>query len=517
MRAPVFSVAGLLVLAACSRGPAGSPIPMSAPETTMRAIRAAAASTKIKHIVFIVQENRTFDNMFGGPNPLPGAATVAVGQTLTGTRPLKKIELEGGKDPNNFHAAWMRACNPASGPPFKAGGASPCKMNGESANATPAPGVTPIPIDTLYSYVDYGETKPYWTIAKTYAVGDHFFTAHNSDSYTAHQYIFSAQSNNVVDAPVYPSSTNCGLFYAYCAYTPWGCDSPAGTTTFYLDPTTGKESATPTGPLPCFGPGAPITTNYPSLADLVTAKGLSWRLYAYSLCSNIDGLDVNGSIRYSSLWPAKPVMSGCHAHESALRPTPVNTANFRAPETSFLDDEKSGKPLANVTWLLPGPITSDHPGVPFGYCGPTWVASVIDAIGASKTDWNSTVIFIFWDDWGGFYDHVAPYVVRDQAGPGFRVPLLVVSPYVNRGEVVHTDNEFATLIKFAETTFGLGSLGATDASPYLNNLDDYFDFDRAPATFTPIPGQGYDLCGSARDAEPLRHVQNSRWLRMIDD
>ncbi|HTU80552.1 MAG TPA: alkaline phosphatase family protein, partial [Candidatus Acidoferrales bacterium] len=231
----------------------------------------------------------------------------------------------------------------------------------------------------------------------------------------------------------------------------------------------------------------------------------------------IVGLDVNASIRYGSVWPSKPVMKSCHTNESVFHPTPVDTPHFRVPSDTFLSDESGGKlPLAAVTWILPGPLSSDHPGVPLGKCGPSWVASVIDAIGASK-DWNDTVIFVIWDDWGGFYDHVAPYVVRDQAGPGFRVPLLVVSPYVRRGAVVHTDVEFATLLKFTETTFDLGSLGATDASPYLNNLDAFFNFSQSPAPFTKIPVPPSILCSGKTPLPSRAAAMHSRWLRILDD
>ena len=513
-RALAVFLAAAVLLAACSRGPStGSAIP-GVPYARVAGI----PSGKIQHVVFIVQENRTFDNIFGGPNPFPGADAATTGATLDGTVALKRVVLEGGEDPNNYHRQWAAACNPTagSGPPFTVGQPAPCQMNGFNVAASPAPKYTPpAKVSTIYSYVDYGESRPYWDIAKAYALGDHFFMGHNSESFTAHQYIFSAQSNNMVDAPVYPPKFNCGAFYDYCAFTPWGCDSPANTTTYHLDPKTGQESPDPTGPFPCFGPGGPRPdVHYPALAQRVDEKNLSWRLYAHSLCSSIVGLDVNAGIRYSDLWPTKPDMARCHSHESAFFPTPVNTANFRAPQDTFLSDVAGSKgKLANVTWILPGPITSDHPGVPFGYCGPSWVADVVNAIGKSKY-WDSTVIFIFWDDWGGFYDHVRPYVVRDQEGPGFRVPLLVVSPYAKRGHVAKTDVEFATLLKFTEQTFGLRSLGATDDSPYLNDLDDFFQ--SSPQPFTKIKLPNYYLCSESAHPRP-NPATHSRWLEMDGD
>jgi phospholipase C len=467
----------------------------------------------IKHIIFIVQENRTFDNIFGGPRPFPNATTAFTGNTLTGQVQLKPIALAGGADPDNFHQQWQNACNPSAGPPYPVGMPAPCQMNGFSINASPAPGYTPTATTAqIYSYVQYGDTKPYWEIASTYAVGDHFFMGHNSESYTGHQYIFSGQSDSTVDAPVFPSSVSCGILYDECAFTPWGCDSPPGSTMFTLNPATGKESDTSGGPGPCYGTGAPSPNNmvsYLSLADLVGKAGLTWRLYAHSLCANINALDANGSVRFSSIWPKKPVMSTCHQSEG-IDETKVETANFRMPQEKVLTDVAKGD-LANVTWVLPGLLSSDHPGVTQGNCGPWWVSNIVDAVGASP-DWNSTAIFVLWDDWGGFYDHVPPYVVRDQEGPGFRVPLLVISPFVNRHTVVHTDIEFATLLKFAETNFNLGSLGATDASPYIHDLNDFFDFSTKPQPFTKIKIPSGILCSIASDKP--RGKQLSRWEKL---
>jgi phospholipase C len=486
-------------LAACSGGhPA--PLPSTPPGL------GAAPGSPITHVIFVVQENRTFDNIFGGPNGFPGADTASTGRRSDNSiQILSQVELEctyiirvfdcPRQDPNNYHQPWLLACNAPSPPPFTVGGASPCRMNGFDQDQT-----SDLDPDQVYSYVDYSETTAYWDIAKAYTLGDHFFMGHNSESYTAHQYIFSAQSNNVVDGPVYPNPPSSATVFL----TPWGCDSPAGTTTFRLDPATGQETSTASGPLPCFG-GMPGGA-YHSLADLVNAKqDLNWRLYSYSICQNINALDVNKSIRYGGSWPSD-------AEAQCPLAGNVSTTHFRTPQGTFLTDVANGD-LANVTWVLPGPVTSDHPGVPFGYCGPWWVASIVDAVGQSKF-WNSTVIFIFWDDWGGYYDHVPPYVVRDQAGPGFRVPLMVVSPYSKRGQVIHTNGEFSTLMQYTEENFGLGSLGQSDASPYLNDLKDYFDFSSAKP-FVPITIPSSLVCGSGSGLAP--GLRASKWQRLVGD
>lgn len=507
MKRAVFVLLALAVFAACAKHGVTSPTPPTLPGAPGPS---SSPAIPITHVIFIVQENRTFDSIFGGANPYPNADAATSGEAIgeASPIPLTSIPLEGGDDPDNYHQQWITACDPPSPPPFPVGVAAPCRMDGFNVNASPAPGYTP-PANTatIYSYVERSETKPYWDIAQNYGLSDRFFMSHNSESYTAHQYIFSGQSNSTVDPPQFPSSVNCGIFYDYCAFTPWGCDSPAGTQMYVLD-SNGIESPKPTNLFPCF--------SYHSLADLVqgTNGKVTWRLYAHSLCSNINGLDVNKSIRYSNEWPKTPVMSGCHANEG-INSTPVDTPNFRMPQDTFLTDIAGSKPtLASVTWILPGPVTSDHPGVPQGYCGPWWVASIVDAVGKSKY-WNSTAIFIFWDDWGGFYDHVKPYVVRDQEGPGYRVPLLVVSPYTARGVISHTNTEFGTLLKFTEQTFRLGSLRTTDASRYINNVNDFFNFTAPPRAFTKIPIPDFALCNSPARRHAARG--HSRWQRMVDD
>jgi phospholipase C len=114
--------------------------------------------------------------------------------------------------------------------------------------------------------------------------------------------------------------------------------------------------------------------------------------------------------------------------------------------------------------------------------GPSWVASVVNAVGESRY-WDSTAIFLIWDDWGGWYDHVAPKVY-DSYELGFRVPLIVISPYAKLGYVSHVPHEFGSILKFTEETFGLPSMGTTDAR--ADDLSDCFNFSQSPTPFTPI-------------------------------
>jgi phospholipase C len=188
-----------VTLVACGRAPSAGPALPGLPTGAMaQAERSTLPWRKITHIVFVIQENRTLDNIFGGPKPFPGADAASSGKTIDGkTIALTKIDLgklTGTQDPDNFHRPWLWACNPPAGqPPFKVGEVSPCKMDGFNVAASPHPNYTPTAsTDTIYSYVDYPQTEPYWNIARQFTLGDHFFMGHNSESYTAHQYLFSA-------------------------------------------------------------------------------------------------------------------------------------------------------------------------------------------------------------------------------------------------------------------------------------------------------------------------------------
>jgi phospholipase C len=128
-----------------------------------------------------------------------------------------------------------------------------------------------------------------------------------------------------------------------------------------------------------------------------------------------------------------------------------------------------------VSWLLPPGEYSEHP--PGSMCeGENWTASVLNAV-MQGPDWNSTAVFVTWDDFGGFYDHVAPPQV-DQFGLGPRVPLLIISPYAKAGYVSHTVYEHTSVLKFIETRYGLKALTSRDAA--ANNMLDSFNFAQAP-------------------------------------
>jgi phospholipase C len=285
-----------------------------------------------------------------------------------------------------------------------------------------------------YSYVPKHDVEEYWSLAQQYVLGDRMFQSNTGPSFVAHQYMIAGQSGNVAENPT--GST-------------WGCDAAPGTTAALIGPN-GTELP---GVFPCF--------DYVTTADLLDQKGVTWRYYAPGDGSNFYILSAYQAIRH--------IRFGKDWAENVISPSRRVLVDIRAGE------------LAQVTWIVPDWSHSDHPGS--GNEGPDWVASIVNAIGNSPY-WNSTAIFISWDDWGGWYDHVSPTKVDDM-GPGFRVPLLIVSPYAKQGYITHHFHEASGFIKFIEHNFDLGTLGRRDAG--TDAFSDCFDYTQVPGTFVAIP------------------------------
>lgn len=364
----------------------------------------------IQHIVVIMQENRSFDNLFNG---FPGADTAQSGMNGAQAIPLKPVSLGDSRDLDHSHSRWAADYDNGNMDGFAQPGASPATLP--------------------YSYVPESDVEEYWALARQYVIGDRMFQSNTGPSFVAHQYMIAGQSANVAENPT---------------GSVWGCDASPGTTAAVLGPN-GTEMP---GVFPCF--------DYLTAADLLDEKGVTWRYYAPSSGDSFFILSAFQAIRH--------IRYGQDWHDNVI-----------SPQNRFLTDIAAGE-LAQVTWIVPDWAHSDHPGS--GNEGPSWVASIINAIGNSPY-WNSTAIFISWDDWGGWYDHVAPPKV-DAMGPGFRVPLLIVSPYTKHGYVTHVNHEASGFIAFIEHNFDLGTLGARDAG--TDAFADCFDYSQKPSPFAPI-------------------------------
>ncbi len=405
-----------------SASPAGAPLVPAVGTKDLLQSLGGSGSEKIKHIVIIVQENRSFDNLFQG---YPGADTVPNGKDSRGkTIQLRPVSLATQYVIDHSMSSMIAACDGTGKLP-----GTECRMDG--FDREPHWGGPPKP---EYVYVPHTDSKPYFDMAHEWVVGDRMFQSHLDESFVSHQYIIAAQAHSSVDLP-----------YGY-----WGCDG---------GPSDQVQTVTKDR---TYGPTQRACFDYTTLGDELDSAGLSWRFYT-STISN-DGGEWSGyqavrHIRYGNDWKQDVI----------------------TPQKQFITDVGKGT-LANVTWITPLCNDSDHVNCGGGF-GPSWVTSLVNAVGQSQF-WDSTAIFVMWDDWGGLYDHVPPPHLDDD-GLGFRVPLLVISPYAKKGYVSHVQYETGSILRFAEDVFGLGRLAASDARAN-SPASDCFDFNGAPRAFVPI-------------------------------
>jgi len=453
-RYALSSCVATVLLAGCG----GSHLPIGAPgaipqTTALAANNLPSASQvapnnvatphgKIHHIVIVVQEARTLNNLFAGW-PHAYAPKMGFAQNI-GMVPLKSITYSEDRS--------MCELSPCMNLAYFGG-----DMNGFDANRFCKLGCTHYPngkrpdVGLLpYSYMDHSEIAPYREIARQYVLADNMYATEFSGDFTAHQDLIAGSTFVTADRALrdVPSSQ------------PWGCDAPKGTRIGLW----GYPYKTI----------SPCITQYPTMAELLDRSRLPWKYYVAALnASDPSGklwnaFDAVKKIRYSSDW----------------------TKNIVSPPSQILTDAKRGA-LPAVSWVIPELEWSDHPSQTDDKA-PSWVASVVNAIGEGP-EWQSTAIIVVWSEWGGWFDARAPYFPKrlEGTGLGFRVPLLLISPYAKQNVVIHTDYQYGSILRFIEEAFhlrGLSSLGYgfvfTDSRS--NSLSDSFDFTQKPRTFQPI-------------------------------
>ncbi|MFY9845654.1 MAG: alkaline phosphatase family protein [Terriglobales bacterium] len=429
---------------------------------------------QINHVVIIFQENRTPDNLFHDQNLINAGADIAsTGKTSTGaTVTLTPVPLVTTYDLGHSHTAFLSTCQ---------WNGTQCAMNG--ADLEPCSGQGCPAQNAAYQYVQASDVQPYFDLAEAYTFGDRMFQTNEGPSFPAHQYILSGTSAVCVPGGNCPSGMTSTFYVAdnpsdneradgaYGA----GCLAPPDSLVNIIDtsqPFPNKALSHITGP-ECF--------EHPTLTDVLDANGLQWKYYAA-----LPG----------DIWTAPNVI------EHMCQPSgPANDNNCSGPDWTAPDpkvviegsgsqvtqDIQNGQ-LAAVTWVIPTGANSDHAAGNDGG-GPSWVASIVNTIGASQF-WSDTAIIITWDDWGGWYDHVAPQIRNTNSYEyGFRVPLIVVSPYAKQKYVSHQVNDFGSILKFIEEVFSLPeidpSVGYAD-SYAVGDLSDCFDFSQSPQPFTQI-------------------------------
>jgi phospholipase C len=467
-----FAVSVTLAVSGCalSSGPARSPatelrtprstaaIPVSGrPTASLRAPALAVAAQgihKIRHIVVIVQENRSFDSYFGtypGADGIPmksGVPTVCLPDPARGgcDRPFHDASDVTAGGPHGYGSA---IADIAGG--RMTGFVAQAEKALAGCNARQNPGCARSGVPDVLGYRDGREIPNYWTYARDFVLQDHMFESALSWTLPSHLYLVSGWSATCSN-PLDPMSCRTDLV------------SP--------DPE-GPSSRTP---------GYAWT----DLTYLLHRAGVSWRYYVDSgYQPDCDDAAISCPKRpqaptISEYWNPLPDFTDVHADGQL-----GDIQGVSAFRTAALKGT-----LPAVSWVVPNSRDSEHPPA-LTSVGQSYVTGLIDDV-MRGLDWSSTAIFLTWDDWGGFYDDVAPPRV-DAGGYGLRVPALVISPYARRGYVDHQILSFDAYLKFIEDDFLGGARldpstdGRPDSrpdvretAPQLGDLTADFDFSQPP-------------------------------------
>ncbi len=471
----------------------------------LAALPAQAQIAAFKHIIIIVQENRTPDNLFLELCNPPAAANcgpltsqydiLTTGWNNKGSFiPPVPVDLATRWDIEHHHDPdWLAMChlNPAG---------TACQMD-RAANEICIPGKTapcPTTPPPAFHYVQRYTggadiLGPYISIALTYGWANKMFATNQGPSFEAHQFIYGATS-----APTVNSTENDDANGIYAAENASGClDTPDAKVKTII-----KSLENGTTTYPCF--------THPTLGTALFSSPTPWRYYTpYTPGENDD-----------NLWTApEAILSECGVSNQGNTGTlytacigPEFAANSNVvsnPRQVLVDISKCH--LQSLNWVIPEGQYSDHAGMTTDL-GPQWVASIVNWIGASqchdsgKTYWQDTAIIITWDDWGGWYDPVPP-PQTNYTSLGFRVGTIVISPWARPNTVVHTQYEFGSILKFIEQNFGLGSLHTTDET--ATSIGDMFNFSQKPTKFVPeepLPPKA--TCGNGSGVTAQQIIEN---------
>ncbi len=438
----------------------------------------ATAQTKIEHIVFIVQENHSFDNYFGtypGANGF-GNISVLVDPLNASSGYISPFHITpemgvetGFGDPNL--AILAEAVSGTE--PFHLGSQSLGQDLGHSWETAvksydngKMDGFVAADHSTLaMGYYDRRDIPYYWDYADHFTLADNFFSSTFGPSLPTHLYIASGSSGH----------PNSGLTQVY-------------------SPSSGQEAGAL--PEPCIVNGS-VINNPPSFGWFSAGDSpiinwneppLNWATLAQEMSTaNKTWPWYNGDANplAATYWNVLPLFEYFQNNPDQLAKHVKSTANFASDVAS--------NELPAVSWIIPGswqPPTlpevfkdqttmqnsvSEHPPARSDV-GMDYVAYLINQVMQSPS-WQSTAIVLYWDDYGGFYDHVRPPVI-DAFGDGFRVPSLIISPWAKSNYIDHTEYEFGSLLRFAEENFNLPTLGARDLT--ANSIMNSFNFSQTP-------------------------------------
>jgi phospholipase C len=441
------------------------------------AIFVQAQIRNFSHVILIVQENRSPDNMFQGLCTAPfgtnnSCSTTPIGKqydiqtnnwldntSASGVTQPRPVALANKYDLGHTHHAWIQHCDKSISGTCRMDGAAKINCTG---NCPPKP---------QFAYVDNTskDLDPYLELAVQYAWANSMFQSNQGPSFPAHQFIFGATSA--------PSSAadHTGTFAAENMQGPGtgaGCLASQNRLIQLID-SNGVENSSNVI-FPCF--------EHETVADLLQPSNITWKYYSPGA---------------NSIWTApNAIQHICVPHGGNCTGADW-TANVDLNPTDILTDIGSCN-LRQVSWVVPSGQNSDHAAINTGG-GPSWVASIVNSVGNS---WNSsshkcdywgnnsndaTAIFVVWDDWGGWYDHKAPPLRPAPQGGyelGFRVPMIAVSAYTPVQLVDNHQHDFGSLVRFIEQNFGIaeGALTFADARA-STDMTSFFDLSQAPRPF----------------------------------
>ncbi len=410
-----YSLAGLVLLfSACTTGTAPTG---NTGNGNTQAVPTQIPTGPIKHILFFVKENRTFDNYFG---TYPGANGTTTAMDSQGK--VVPLQHEADQIPDIDHSSQGARMA------YDSGKMDRFDLLKSSGRHNPA---NPYGNNSLTQF-QQSDIPNYWTYAQNFVLGDNMFSSLMGPSFPNHLYTVAAQAGGAINNPV--TDRNIGTL----GNASWGCDVPNQQVEVQAsNGSTHLQEA-------CF--------NFQTLADELDARGYSWRYYAPPagtggyIWSSFNAIK---HIRYGPDW------------------------KYVVPAAQFMTDAANGN-LPTVSWIVTPARVSEH--APASVCvGENWTVRMLNALMRGQ-DWSSTAVFLTWDDFGGFYDHVAPQQI-DGYGLGFRVPLLVISPYAKKGFIDHTQYEFSSMLRFAEDELGLPTL--TNRDKAANDMMDAFDFNQS--------------------------------------
>jgi acid phosphatase len=413
------------------------------------------ATNPINHIVVIMQENRSFDNYFG---TYPGASGIPRGTCMPLSpdhpnvgcvKPFLSTNVISGDLPHGYQSSVIAHDNG--------------KMDGFMVAENEDP--------KTMSYYDNKTIPYYWDLARHYVLTDNFYSSVLSYSLPNHWFALAGQ------APV------TSMFY-FMHRPPHNNILNQADNASIIAGGGGSQNATMGNSTVAANFGVnpnPTSTNLrdevarvyleesnltKTVADLFmnNTHNITWKYYDHLVRAGNYKAAVSSG-RAFEFW--NPFSAKGSTYTAAYSPHFANRAQI-------FTDLKNGN-FPQVSWVMPSFPISEHPPANIT-SGMNWVKHVINAI-MNSPYWNSTAIILTWDDYGGFYDHVAPPQI-DKYGLGFRMPTIIISPYSKPGYIDHTQYQFESMLKFIEWRFSLQPL--TERDLHANNLLNAFDFNQKP-------------------------------------